>query len=172
MNHRQHSINNELANEDLPAATILASPTVEAVATSATDSESTGLSSGALAGIIVGVMAAAGAIGAAAYFYSQSPQGAPVAEGAIHASQGPSIWMPPSSQAAMTQNTGTIDNNSNLAALVPAAQVASFPMPQQPAEAGSQFCGNCGTPVTKAFCGKCGNPSSAPDPKDLYFGEA
>ena len=31
----------------------------------------------------------------------------------------------------MTQNTGTIDNNSNLAALVPAAQVASFPMPQQ-----------------------------------------
>ena len=87
MNHRQHSINKELANEDLPAATILASPTVEAVATSATDSESTGLSSGALAGIIVGVMAAAGAIGAAAYFYSQSPQGAPVAEGAIHASQ-------------------------------------------------------------------------------------
>jgi len=167
------TINTELAKEGLPDATIIAAPTVEAVATSATDSETTGLSAGALAGIIVGATVAVGAIGAGAYFYSQSPQKAPNTQGAIHANQGPSVSVPPSVQPAIPQTAATapsttIDNNANLAALVPGAQAAGMPMPQQqPAAAGSRFCGHCGTPVTKAFCGTCGNPTSAPGPKDI-----
>lgn len=175
MNHSKHSINTELAKEGLPDATIIAAPTVEAVATSATDSETTGLSAGALAGIIVGATVAVGAIGAGAYFYSQSPQKAPNTQGAIHANQvrpslksrasgarrcppgrsngqmlfiesdwilkhrvlqGPSVSVPPSVQPAIPQTAATapsttIDNNANLAALVPGAQAASMPMPQQ-----------------------------------------
>ena len=64
-----------------------ASNTVKAVATSLTDSETTGLSAGALAGIIVDKTVALVDSGAGEYLYSQSPQREPNTQGAIHDNQ-------------------------------------------------------------------------------------
>ena len=149
------SINEELGKAGLPVATILSSPTVEDVSTSATGSGTTGLSAGVMAGIIVGVIVVVCAAGAGAYFCRRSQKVAdlekvagvkevgPTAPPAI-ASGPPSIWVPPSGQqeAAMSQTTVTTTTTfvNNLAAPVPAAQVAIIaeagPVPAAKAEAG------------------------------------
>ena len=92
--------------EQLPEATVLASPTIQDVSTSAdvstaatdsaTYSEATGLSAGALAGIIVGAIVAVCAFGAGAYFCTRSSKTALDTEVARPTNQGPSVWVPPS----------------------------------------------------------------------------
>ena len=80
------SINEELGKAGLPVATILSSPTVEDVSTSATGSGTTGLSAGVMAGIIVGVIVVVCAAGAGAYFCRRS-QKAPNATVTSHTNQ-------------------------------------------------------------------------------------
>jgi hypothetical protein len=152
--------------EQLPEATVLASPTIQDVSTAATDSEATGLSAGALAGIIVGAIVAVCAFGAGAYFCTRSSQEVLDTEVARPTNQGPSVWVPPSggqsgpatSQTTVTTTT-TITGNPSPAPDVPAAQavVIAEAGPAAPAALQDKFCPGCGAKDTGAkFCGGCG----------------
>ena len=152
--------------EQLPEATVLASPTIQDVSTAATDSEATGLSAGALAGIIVGAIVAVCAFGAGAYFCTRSSQKALDAEVARPTNQGQSIWVPPSggqsgpgTSQTTVMTTTTITSNPSPAPPVPAAQAVVIAQagPAAPAALQDKFCPGCGAKDTGAkFCGGCG----------------